>query len=128
MKKVFKAGDIVDVYLDPQTRKEFMGKGKLIEYVRTSDPFIIERNEITEKLNLNYVLEYWRMNLNGVEVIRGIRRIENIGITSSNFLEEHIFNNTPATTLVDRFVSLPDYDTSEWDSRVDETEISGEMY
>lgn len=124
----FRKNDLVDIYLNPQTREGYEGKAKLVKYVRTSDPFILDRNPVSEKLNLSYVLEYWIVSLDNRFVLRAVRTANDIGVTSSNFYEEDIFNDTPATNLSENFMLLQDYDTSVWDTRVSDTECSGSMY
>ena len=124
----FRIGDVVDIYRNAQTREGPEGKAKLLKYVRTSDPFIIAANPVSEKLTLSYILEYWIVKLDDRILLRPVRAVNSIGETSSNFYEEHIFNNTPMTNLTEDFYILKGYDTSFWDSRVSETECSGSMY
>lgn len=124
----YRKGELVDIFQNAQTREGHLGRGKLISYVRTGDPFIIERNPVSEQLTLNYELEYWIVELDNFTSLKAVRTVRNIGPTTSNFFEEHIFDNTPATNLVEQFVTLPDYDTSFWDSRVDNTECAGSVF
>lgn len=124
----FRVGDVVDIYHNAQTREGPEGKAKLLKYVRTSDPFILTANPVSEKLTLSYILEYWIVKLDDRILLRPIRAVNSIGEASSNFYEEHIFDNTPTTNLTDNFYILEDCDTSFWDSRVSGTECSGSMY
>lgn len=124
----FRVNDKVDVYTNSQTREGLEGKGKLLKYVRSSDPFILERNPVSEKLNMSYILEYWIMELNGRTVLRPVRAVNGIGEVSSNFYEEDIFIDTPATNLSENFNILKGYNTSVWDARVSGTECAGSMY
>ena len=75
----FRIGDVVDIYRNAQTREGPEGKAKLLKYVRTSDPFIIAANPVSEKLTLSYILEYWIVKLDDRILLRPVRAVNSIG-------------------------------------------------
>lgn len=131
-KKAFHEGQILDIYLKPDTKEGYLGKGKLLEYVKTSLPFILHTSEISERLNLHYVIEFWVVDIKGVISRKGIRRTYSIGLTASDQpeLQELEYGwKFPLIDIRENFVILPNYDTSFWEKRVDGTELPrGSMY
>ena len=125
--KAFKIGEMLDIYLNPQTKEGFLGKGKLLEYVSTGLPFILTPSKISEELNLHYVIEYWKVNLNGEEYVKGIRRVWGIGKLPS-FVNTKEQNDSDTAAIQENFVLIPEYDTSFWNDRVESELPLGSMY
>lgn len=130
MEPQYKVGDEVDLYLDYQNNGLCIGKGRLVEFISIGLPFLLEDNPITKKLNKVYVAETWVVEIiNSTMYSKGftkefkIRVLHGIGPTDSGY------EGTPEINLIrDKFRIIEDYDTSFWSNRVDESEVTGELY
>jgi len=127
-KKVFSINEIHDIYKDPENLIEYLGRGRLIKYVRSSLPFIINSSTVSEDLNLHYIVEYWIISIKEKTCFRGIRRLYNIGQTSSGVSTREQMSIDASNTIGEDFKILPKEDTSFWDNRVTRSELKGSMY
>lgn len=127
MKKVFNVGETLDIYRFPETRSEYLGRGKLMKYVRTSMPILPKVSKVSEDLNLSYVLEYWIVSIEGKTALHGIMRPHKIGLAPSGVNTREQMDSEESVISED-FKILPGYDTSFWDSRVTGSELRSSMY
>lgn len=124
----YQRNQTVDIHMDPQLKTGYIGRAKLIKPVRIGDPFILDVNPVSEKLNISYVIEYWIVIINGHYQMKGVRRVNEMGYTPSNVTEEKVFSNAQTSNNTDNFAILTDYDTSVWDERVSGTECRGQVF
>lgn len=118
---VFKEGDILDIYLKPQSKEEMVGQAKLIQYVSTGLPFILNQPIV-------YNLEEWIVEIinsnvypKGFQKKFKFRYIESLGIVHNQESEE------TKELLEDNFKLMP-IDTSFWENRVDNSELNGDVF
>lgn len=132
MVSLHKPGELIDAYSDPEVNVGPLGKIELISFIRTGLPFVIEDNKVSKDLNKVYNLEFWLATIVesknkhfpvGYATIFPIRVFNTVGQTTE-------YSNEPSQVRVikDDFTVIEDYDTSFWENRVEDSELSGSLY
>lgn len=132
MVNLHKPGEQVEVYSDPEVNVGPLAKVELISFIRTGLPFVIEDNKVSKDLNKVYNLEFWLATVVesknkhfpvGYATIFPIRVFNTVGQTTE-------YSNEPSQVKVikDDFTIIEDYDTSFWEKRVEDSELSGSLY
>lgn len=136
-KPLYTAGEVVNIFANPEIEDKVIAKVKLLNYQSTSFSFVLEDNELSKDLNKVYCLELWEAEiLESYSTDIGIRLIEgNKVIVKLRVLhtvgQKALYSTEPSEEKVqfqDNFKILPDIDTSYWASRVDGSELTSEVY
>lgn len=129
-----KKGQKIDVYLDYQNNKGYLGKAQLVEFINHGLPYILEEDK-DPRFTVTFRNERWRVCFItehqyplGFEKICNIRSIHKVGITSAGNTNLRDIDVQYNNIAMNDFLILENYDTSIWDQRVDETQVSGQMY
>lgn len=128
---------IVEIFANPEIEDKVIAKVRLIAYKHTSLPYILDDNPLSKDLNKVYASEVWEaevvevVNLTnaigpkmGQRVIVKLRVLYMVG-------QKTIYSSEPTEEKVqfqDNFKILEDVDTSFWDSRVDGSELTSQLY
>lgn len=132
MVNLHKPGELVEAYSDPEVNVGLLATVELISFIRTGLPFVNQDNKVSKDLNKVYNLEFWLAKVKvsnnknfpiGYATIFPIRVFNTVGQTTQ-------YSNEPSQVKVikDDFTILPEYNTSFWESRVEDSELSGSLY
>lgn len=137
MKRKLKENAIVDVYLDHQNRKKYLGAFVLIKYIEHGLPYILQEDK-NPALTVTFIDEKWLAEAltgsngnyypSGFRKQVNIRTVYKVGLTASGNTNLRDIDLDYEEIAVNDFLILKDYDTSIWDERVDGTNVSGQLY
>ena len=125
------------IFANPEIEDKAILKVRLLNYIETSDSFVLDDNELSKDLNKVYCLELWEADiLEYYTSERPVRPIVgNKGIVKLRVLytvgQRALYSSQPAEEREqsrDSFRLLPDQDISYWNSRVDDSELFSEAF